>query len=156
MGESEEMGVQAVVCPKPRRLCLLSPSTTEPIRPFLWPVNHYSMSGDSGAGSELLDIIFTKGSCGDERSSTLIATSPPLFCGSPPVRAPNPVIQDAQFGTEAVLPFSLDVSFSSPSSAWKGNGQARTKFPYRPAGLRIEGFDCLSLDRGNCSISTKA
>ncbi|KAK9278088.1 hypothetical protein L1049_027646 [Liquidambar formosana] len=38
------------------------------------------------------------GGYGAEKSSTHVASSPPFFCGSPPSRASNPVIQDAQFG----------------------------------------------------------
>ncbi|XP_031374748.1 uncharacterized protein LOC116189290 [Punica granatum] len=156
MGGCEEMRMEAVVCPKPRRFGLLSPSMAEPIRPLRCHVNHHAMVGDSGAGSELLDMILSKGGYGGERSSTQVASSPPFFCGSPPVRAQNPVVQDARFGTETILPFSPASPTPLSSSACKGTGPARMQFGHKPAAVRIEGFDCLGRDRGNCSISAWA
>lgn len=38
MGGCEERRIEAVVCPKPRRFDLLSPSMAEPIRPLRYPV----------------------------------------------------------------------------------------------------------------------
>ncbi|KAK4776841.1 hypothetical protein SAY86_005529 [Trapa natans] len=148
--EEMEMEMEVVVCPKPRRFGLSDPSITEPITPFRYPASHQTMMGDAGAGSELLDIILSKGVCVYERTPFQVASPPPFFSGSPPVRAHNPVTQDAQFGTETVLPFSP--ALSSPSfSARKGNVPARMKFTPKPAAVRIEGFDC-----GSCSISARA
>ena len=156
-GSCEEMRMESVVCPKPRRLGLLNHSSFDnhirPFRPTPF-INYQSEIEDSEAGAELLDIIFPKGSCYPERSGCQVASSPPpYFCGSPPSRASNPVIQDEQFGNN-YSPFSL--APQSPSASSAARGCVRRKFGHSPAAVRIEGFDCLSRDRSNCSISAVA
>ncbi|KAL2321197.1 hypothetical protein Fmac_030166 [Flemingia macrophylla] len=152
----EEMRMESVVCPKPRRLGLLNHSTFDNhIRPFRPPfINYQSEIEDSGVGAELLDIILPKGGCYGEISGVQVDSSPPFFCGSPPSRASNPVIQDEQFGSgnENFVPFSL----APPSPSSSARGCVRMKFGHTPAAVRIEGFDCLSRDRRNCSISAVA
>ncbi|OMP02141.1 hypothetical protein COLO4_11306 [Corchorus olitorius] len=109
---------------------------------------------DSQAGTELLDIILTKGGYGAEKPSNQVASSPPYFCGSPPSRASNPLIQDAQFNMEKQqLPCLSSAAPPSPSSriAAAGGGCVRMKFGHKPAAVRIEGFDCLSRDRRSVS-----
>ncbi|KAJ0047569.1 hypothetical protein Pint_16483 [Pistacia integerrima] len=153
----EERSFDSVVCPKPRRLGLLKPAINDPIRHLRWPANHQSEIGDSKAGTELLDIILTKGIYGTEISDNQVASSPPpFFTGSPPTRTSNPLIQDAQFGIEKITaPLPLPAP-PSPSSRM-GGGCARMKFGHKPAAVRIEGFDCLSRDRRrNRSISAVA
>ncbi len=102
---------------------------------------------DSAAGNELLDIILSKGGCGAERpNNSQVALSPPYFCGSPPSRASNPLIEDAQFKGE-----------SSQASRIGGGGCVRTKFGAKPAAVRIEGFDCRNRERSRrCSVSAVA
>ncbi|XP_059455517.1 uncharacterized protein LOC132185758 [Corylus avellana] len=165
-GCKEEMRMEgySVVCPKPRRLDmgLFDPSSFNdhhfrPPSSFRWPINHQRETGDSRAGTELLDIILTKGNSA-ERSCNQVASSPPFFCGSPPSRASNPVIQDAQFFNEnATTPFPPPAAAAPPSpSARKGRGCVRMNFGHKPATVRVEGFDCLGTDRRNCSISAVA
>ncbi|EEF30224.1 uncharacterized protein LOC8271821 isoform X2 [Ricinus communis] len=146
----------SMVCPKPRRLGLLNPSLNDPFRPLRLPINHQTEMGDSKAGAELLDIILTKGGCGGERSSYQVPSSPPFYCGSPPSRASNPVIQDAQFGNEKIIPIPSSPGPLSPSARKGGGGCVRMTLGHKPAAVRIEGFDCLSRDRRNCSISAVA
>jgi len=154
--KEERMMDNLVVCPKPRRLGLSDPSFHDhyfrPSPSLRWPIIHRTEIGDSKAGTELLDIILTKGNCA-EKSCNPVASSPPFFSGSPPSRASNPVIQDEQFGNENVT--ALSPAPPSPS-ARKGRGCVRMKFGHSPAPVRIEGFDCLSTDRRNCSISAVA
>ncbi|KAF8390123.1 hypothetical protein HHK36_024645 [Tetracentron sinense] len=145
-----------VVCPKPRRLGFFHNAINDPIRPLRWHLSHQAELCDSKAGTELLDIILTKG------STTQVASSPPFFSGSPPSRAANPLIQDARFGEEKLTPWSPQqipgpsgLSPSPSSSARKG-GCVRTKFGHKPAPVRVEGFDCLDRDRRNCSIPAVA
>ncbi|KAJ4713393.1 Translocase subunit seca [Melia azedarach] len=153
-GYEEERRLDSMICPKPRRLGLLNPSINDPIRPLRWSANQQSEIGDSKAGTELLDIILTKGGgYGAEKSGNQVASSPPYFCGSPPSRSSNPLIQDAQFGKEKLTP--LSPAPPSPSSRM-GGGCVRVKYGHKPAAVRIEGFDCLSRDRRNCSISAVA
>lgn len=140
-----------MICPKPRRLGLLNPSINDSIRPLSRTAS--SEFGDSKAGTELLDLILTKGGYGTEKTGNQVASSPPYFCGSPPSRASNPLIQDAQFGNEKLAPPTP--APPSPSSRM-GGGCVRVKFGHKPAAVRIEGFDCLSRDRRNCSISAVA
>ncbi|KAL5573152.1 hypothetical protein UlMin_022749 [Ulmus minor] len=63
----------SVICPKPRRLGILNPSINDHIRTFRYPISV-------------------------EITNNQVALSPPFFCGSPPSRASNPIIQDEQFG----------------------------------------------------------
>lgn len=151
--------VEPVVCPKPRRFGMLNQSMDDIVRPLRRHINLHAEAGDSAAGTELLDIILTKGGYGGERFAASVASSPPFFCGSPPCRVSNPVIQDAQFGTEQFMPSSPAPPSPSSLSARKaggGAGAVRMKIGHKPAAVRIEGFDCLGRDRRNCSISALA
>lgn len=156
---------ETVVCPKPRRLGFLNHGVSDPIRPLRWHISHQSeLLSESKAGTDLLDIILPKGGCGAEQASAQVASSPPFFCGSPPSRVSNPLIQDARFGDEKftpVSPRSIPIPPSglpslSPSSSSRKGGCVRASFGNNPA-VRIEGFDCLDRDnRRNCSIPALA
>lgn len=153
----------SVVCPKPRRVA----PTNDASRPMRWHFGHHSDISDSRAGSELLDIILSKGVHGAERTNTQVASSPPFFCGSPPSRVSNPLIQDVRFREEKQLisPFSskpsspiqaaASGSASSPNSSARKVGCVRANFGSNPA-MRVEEFDCLDRDRRNCSIPALA
>ncbi|XP_077253765.1 uncharacterized protein LOC143892785 isoform X2 [Tasmannia lanceolata] len=142
-----------VVCPKPRRLGLLIPTVNDPVRPSRFHLSHPKESCDPKAERELIDII--KGVYGSDQIANQVASSPPYFCGSPPIRAANPLIHDARFGDEKVallspLPIPSGLS-PSPSTSGRKSGFVRNKFSHNPT-VRIEGFDCLDRDRRNCSI----
>lgn len=62
-----------------------------------------------------------------------VSSSPPFFFGSPPCRAPNPLVQDAHFRVE-----KPKTTVSSPSDS-ASRPSARS-----PAVVRVEGFDCRS------------
>ncbi|XP_008797839.2 uncharacterized protein LOC103712909 isoform X1 [Phoenix dactylifera] len=140
-----------VFCPKPRRLDPLSAAAAaaDPVRPLRWHASHQADLSDFKAGSELLDLFLTKG--GEQ-----VASSPPFFCGSPPSRAANPVVQDARFGEDRPpAPIAtLPVQSGSPMSPRKGC--VRAKFGLMPAAVRVEGFDCLNRDRRSHSITAVA
>ncbi|XP_074295624.1 uncharacterized protein LOC141623416 [Silene latifolia] len=150
----------SAVCPKPRRVGLNS-SVTDPSRPLRWHLGHQAEVYDARAGSELLDIMLSKGGQGNERANTQVASSPPFFSGSPPSRVSNPIIQDARFKVDKQLipPFSplpspiptTLGSASSPNTSVRKGGCVRPNFGNYPA-VRVEGFDCLDRDRHNCSI----
>ncbi|XP_015869877.1 uncharacterized protein LOC107407161 isoform X2 [Ziziphus jujuba] len=145
-----------VVCPKPRRVGILSNNMLKPLRLHM---SQQSELCDSKAGSELLDIILMKEGFGAEQSAGYVASSPPYFCGSPPSRAANPLVQDARFGDEKplpALPFASPSGLSSPSSAARKGGCVRMKYGLKPAAVRVEGFDCLNRDRQNSSIPAMA
>ncbi|KAL3575070.1 hypothetical protein D5086_023171 [Populus alba] len=133
--ERRMMMVESVVCPKPRKLLLLNPSLCEQIRPLRLSVNHHTEMADSKARAELLDIILTKGGNGGDKPGFQVASSPPFYCGSPPSRASNPVIQDVQFGNEKITPLSPapPSPSTSSSSARKGGSCVRMKFGDMPA-----------------------
>ncbi|OIS96399.1 PREDICTED: uncharacterized protein LOC109235686 [Nicotiana attenuata] len=147
-----------VVCPKPRRGGLFN------CAPFpLGQINNQEMEGcDLKAGTELLDIILTKGRYDVENSDLQLASSPPFFCGSPPNRTSNPLTQDAHFGDdnfvlvppiqESAVPAPSPPPPFSSSSRMTGGGCVRVKFGNNSAPVRIEGFNC----RGSCSISAVA
>ncbi|KAL3343589.1 hypothetical protein AABB24_027226 [Solanum stoloniferum] len=139
-----------LVCPKPRRNGLFN----EPIRPsrFLQINNQQPEGCDLKAGTELLDIILTKGNFDMETPNFDMASSPPFFLGSPPSRASNPLIQDSQFSNNNFVPIrAIPEAAAAPSppqpsaSARKsGGGCAPVKFGIKPATVRIEGFNCRS------------
>ncbi|KAJ4847930.1 hypothetical protein Tsubulata_031373 [Turnera subulata] len=156
-----------VVCPKPRRVGLLNSSSSSssaaavndhPVRSLRWHLSHQAELCDSKAGNDLLDIILTKGGYGVEQSCTQVASSPPFFCGSPPSRVANPLIQDARFGDEkpggSFSPF-MPAPAPSGSSSPRKAGLIRGNFGSKPA-VRVEGFDCLDRDSRNCSIPALA
>ncbi|KAJ7971220.1 Translocase subunit seca [Quillaja saponaria] len=148
-----------LICPKPRRVGVLA---NTPMRPLRWHPSHQAEIYDSKAGAELLDIILMKEGYGEQQCANQVALSPPYFCGSPPSRAANPLVKDAQFGNEKLTPISTSAipspsALSSPSSASrKGGGCVRMKFGQKPAAVRVEGFDCLNRDRQNSSIPAVA
>ncbi|KAL6969860.1 hypothetical protein U1Q18_043111 [Sarracenia purpurea var. burkii] len=153
---------ETVVCPKPRRLGLLNTGVNEPIRALRWHGSHHPEPCESKAGTDLLDIILPKGGYGAEQSCSQVASSPPFFSGSPPSRVSNPLIQDARFGDERFTPISprsipvpFGLSSSSPASSTRKGGCVRANFGNNPA-VRIEGFECLDIDRHNCSIPALA
>jgi hypothetical protein len=99
---------------------------------------------------DLLDLLLSKG----EESGL---SAPPLFCGSPPRRASNPVVRDSLFGTDCP-PVPAPVAARAcptprPSAAPSmsprgGSGCARARFGFQPPAVRVEGFDCLDGGRG--------
>lgn len=147
---------EAVVCPKPRRAGL-SGAINGPSRSIGWHFSQPAEHSDSKAGFELLDIILPKGggpSSFDRygtNNSTQVASSPPFFRGSPPSRVSNPLIQDARFVEEKLLP---NPSPSSPAPS--SGGRLKTNFGNKPT-VRVEGFDCLDRERSkNCKIPALA
>uniref|UniRef100_A0A0A9CM22 Uncharacterized protein n=1 Tax=Arundo donax TaxID=35708 RepID=A0A0A9CM22_ARUDO len=138
-------------CPKPRR----------PVAPLRC---HQSGSySDAGAGMDLLDLLLSKG---EESGLSAASPQPPLFCGSPPRRASNPVVHDSRFGMDCppmsmpmpALPVAAPMAASRPTprpsaapsmSPRSAAGCARTRFAFQPAAVRVEGFDCLDRNRGD-------
>ncbi|KAL8137541.1 hypothetical protein V2J09_003542 [Rumex salicifolius] len=164
---------EAVVCPKPRRLGLLDGTVNDPSRPLRWHLSYEADLSDSKSRSELLDIILAKGhgydvietNYNNNNSAQLGSSSPPFFCGSPPSRVSNPLIQDARFLEGSSLsssptpppPAGVSGSSLSPTSASaRKGGCVRASFGKNPA-VRIEGFDYLDRDRSrNCRIPALA
>ncbi|KAL6847259.1 hypothetical protein ACP4OV_023112 [Aristida adscensionis] len=139
-------------CPKPRR----------PVAPLRC---HQSGGySDAGAGMDLLDLLLSKG---EESGLSAASPQPPLFCGSPPRRASNPVVHDSRFGMDFPPMPALPVAAAAPAppppaasrpaprtpaappmSPRGAAGCARARFAFQPAAVRVEGFDCLDRGRG--------
>ncbi|MBA0747404.1 hypothetical protein Gogos_004318 [Gossypium gossypioides] len=144
----------AVVCPKPRRIGVPAINLTKPWRLH---TNHQADVSDSISGVELLDIILVNKDSGTEQEQA-IASSPPYFCGSPPSRSANPLVQDVRFGDERLghALWTLQTpSLLSSSSAGKGE-RVKMKFGLTSATVRVEGFDCLNRDGQNSRIPAMA
>ncbi|XP_011622574.1 uncharacterized protein LOC18432091 isoform X2 [Amborella trichopoda] len=145
---------EPVVCPKPRRIAPFNqPMYSDAVRPLRWQLSHPTDQMDSNASNELLDIILTKGE--------YVGCSPPYFCGSPPSRADNPLVQDARFIDGRESPVGRSNGYPSPSSSSatsssQRKGFVRASFGHKPAAVRVEGFDCLDRDRRRCSIPAMA
>ncbi|KAJ6910634.1 hypothetical protein NC652_021326 [Populus alba x Populus x berolinensis] len=181
-----------VVCPKPRRLGLLNDHPARSFRfqlshqselcdsiagtdfleiilaKYNFFISNYEIKkSELGRSHEQRQLFDHKGCYGMDNQSfcTQVSSSPPpFFCGSPPSRVANPLIQDARFGNEKFASFSpvtpippqmgLSSSSSSSSCPRKG-GLVRSSFGSKPV-VRIEGFDCLDRDCRNCSVPALA
>lgn len=127
-----ENGEDEVLCPRPRR-----PSNVNcPANEFMKPSRrHKSKSTARPEGVvcfELLDIFLSKGGY---RDVTSYGCSPPNFCGSPPTRAGNPLIHDAQFLHQRTTSnLSQQMSACGPTS-----------YSANPT-VRIEGFGSVGSD----------
>ncbi|KAL9323754.1 hypothetical protein ACSQ67_008611 [Phaseolus vulgaris] len=146
---------ESVICPQPRRVGVVS---NMPMRHLRWHFNQQAEDSDSKGGAELLEIMFKKESYGKEFSNQ-VASSPPFFCGSPPVRAANPLVQDARFRDgkhDPAFTTSSPSGLFSPSSASGKGGFVRMSFGLKPSAVRVEGFDCLNMDCQNSRIPTVA
>ncbi|XP_059287188.1 uncharacterized protein LOC132040555 [Lycium ferocissimum] len=143
VGFGEISESNGVVCPKPHKG---GPFITNP--PLLQINSQEVEDCDLKAGTELLDMILTKGRYDVEDSNFQLGSSPPFFCGSPPSRASNPLIQDSHFGNNNFLPIppvpespSPPPPFSSSDRVTRG-GCIRGKFGNNSTPVRIEGFNC--------------
>ena len=160
-------GRDSVICPKPRRHGFLNfAANDQPSRSFRWHLSCQVEPCDSdSSGSNPLDTILTKEvDCDMEQLCPPVDSSPPFFCGSPPSRVSNPLIQDARFGDDTFSPLSPSSWVvvpapsglpPSPSSSARRGGCVRANFGNSPA-VRVEGFDCLDRDSRNCSIPALA
>ncbi|GMI70688.1 hypothetical protein like AT1G68490 [Hibiscus trionum] len=136
---------ETMVCPKPRRLGLLNTSFNDhPVRSIRCQLSPQGEFCDSKPGSDVLDMILSKGGCGVEESRTRVE--------SPPSRVANPLIHDARFGD---APLSELSPIQPPSSSSRKGSCVWANFGNKPA-VRVEGFDCLDRDSRNCSIPTLA
>nr|XP_043628706.1 uncharacterized protein LOC122600110 [Erigeron canadensis] len=135
--------MNGVVCPKPRRFNPSIISISSPRSHHHHYSIHQTEMYETKAQTELLDMILTKEFYDVEKTNNLVSSSPPYFCGSPPSRASNPVVQDVQFGNEDMNPFSPVFEASPSSSARKGGGScARGQFGQKHPTVRVEGFKC--------------
>lgn len=122
---------------------------------------YFGIQVSSTSSNDLFWTSFQGGYGAEQPSSAQIASSPPFFCGSPPSRVANPLIQDARFGDEKLNPISPSIvaspgQSSSPSSSSRKGGCVRANFGDKPA-MRVEGFDCMKRDdRRNRSIPALA
>ncbi|XP_047332754.1 uncharacterized protein LOC124936309 [Impatiens glandulifera] len=148
--EMSASALNALVCPKPRRIVTLNSSTNGQIKPPRYQTSHQLKAAEVEGGNELFDFILPKGNFGSG-----VASSPPYFYGSPPSRTSNPITQDTRFVNNMYSSSPL----SSPAQtmlATSPSSCGRMKFVHKPAAKRVEGFDCLSRDLDNCSISAVA
>ncbi|KAG9155068.1 hypothetical protein Leryth_011054 [Lithospermum erythrorhizon] len=170
-GCGEEMMMRrnsVVICPKPRRVSRFDGVLNDNARSRRWHVSQQQQQDwcDTQAANELFDIILTKGASGGVEQQTVSAvvtvdSPPPLFCGSPPSRVSNPLIQDARFVNGKVTPVSPRAipvhpgMVSSPLTPTRKGGFMRENFGNNPI-VRVEGFDCLDRDRRVGGIPTLA
>ncbi|KAK6125439.1 hypothetical protein DH2020_040815 [Rehmannia glutinosa] len=126
----DPMAMGRVVCPKPRRANVYSPSMV-PLR------FHIRNDAESKSGAELLGLILKV----DYYISFIMRIfnhRPHFLLGSPPCRTQNPVVQDAHFGVE-----NLTFIRNSPTdSVSPRSAHGREQLGKKQAVVRIEGFDC--------------
>ncbi|PIN23734.1 hypothetical protein CDL12_03549 [Handroanthus impetiginosus] len=127
------MAMGRVVCPKTRRV---RPSNfTNSTVPFRFHLRNDVVVFDSKPVAELLDPIFHKEGFEGEHCA-IVSSSPPFFLGSPPCRAPNPLVHDAHFRIE-----NLSTTVPSPyDSGKRPSAHSKVKFGNKQAVVRVEGF----------------
>uniref|UniRef100_A0A0D9ZT14 Uncharacterized protein n=1 Tax=Oryza glumipatula TaxID=40148 RepID=A0A0D9ZT14_9ORYZ len=119
-----------LICPMPRRPSPRPPFLSDSINRTL-PVYR------ADSASDVLDLILSKN---DPDVDTDSSTQVGFFCGSPPVRANNPIVHDPQFGKNIPSFSPLGSSFGKKSA-----GRAEVGSPSCGASspkVRIEGFAC--------------
>ncbi|EPS58186.1 hypothetical protein M569_16630 [Genlisea aurea] len=151
---SSYISEKMVVCPKPRRLGLPRATTiseSSPM-PIIWQPSGFDSKAGSDPSSDII-LMMKGGGCESDQSSIH-----PFFSGSPPSRAPNPLIQDFRFASTRPILTRSDVLLPSPTSSSSTPGKSicgRSTFSDGPS-VRIEGFDCLDRDRRKFGIPTLA
>ncbi|XP_047095700.1 uncharacterized protein LOC124708072 isoform X1 [Lolium rigidum] len=127
-----------VICPQPRRLSR-PPFLMEPVTRASAKPNGTLQVYRADSASDILDLILSKN---DPDVDTDPGSQVTFFCGSPPVRTNNPVVNDPQFGRNTP---SFSPLGSSPFSKMLG-GRAEVGSPSCGASsspkVRIEGFAC--------------
>ncbi|KAH7352433.1 hypothetical protein KP509_19G044800 [Ceratopteris richardii] len=123
---STESADEKIICPKPQRVAVSNLRSVDAIKPMRHVRSMSPVERDgSDAGCEILDIFLRKSS-----PFAAFGCSPPIFSGSPPSRATNPLVRDTQF-LRSHYP-TVDRQVSVPSNV-----------PAKPAPIvRVEGFDC--------------
>lgn len=123
---------EEVLCPRPRRPTTVNCPTNEFMKPHRRQKSKSTARQDGVVCFELLDIFLSKGGYRDVSS---YGCSPPNFCGSPPNRAGNPLIHDAQFlHQRSTSNLSQQMNACGPSS-----------YSANPT-VRIEGFGSVGSD----------
>ncbi|GLJ46227.1 hypothetical protein SUGI_0973910 [Cryptomeria japonica] len=130
-GIHKDMSQKQVICPEPRRAPVVDSLVDELHKTCCWPPSNSMVQDEGDAGREILDIFLRKSGYGDSNGSV------PYFCGSPPVRAHNPLVNDVKF-VRKDLP-SPSVSLTQKSSCGASYGT-------NPS-VRVEGFACSSSEK---------
>eukprot|EP01018_Ginkgo_biloba_P003181 Gb_22323 [translate_table: standard] len=130
-----------VICPKPRRMAVAPCAAKEIYRSCRRSPSQSTARCEGEPGYEILDIFLSKSGYGDQG---IVNSSLPYFCGSPPSRTDNPLVQDVQFISKGIPPSSLVSQKSSCGSSFGAN----------PC-IRVEGFASSSSD-SHCGVLTLA
>ena len=123
----DPMAMYRVVCPKPRRVAPPNLNTVS-LAPSRFHIRNNAESND---GAELLGQILRQ----DHYEA--LSLSPPFSFGSPPSRAQNPLVQDADFRVEKL---TLLRETSTDSSSEQFNHAREKLGKKQAAALRVEGF----------------
>jgi hypothetical protein len=99
-------------------------------------------------------------SCSWQGEEGGLSAASPLFCGSPPRRASNPVVRDSLFGMDRP-PTPVPAAYPAPrpsaaAPSMSPRGCARARFGFQTPAVRVEGFDCLDGGRGGHGITAMA
>ncbi|XP_008797093.2 uncharacterized protein LOC103712367 isoform X2 [Phoenix dactylifera] len=129
-----------LICPQPRRPtrvpCFMDNLNRIGPKPkSILPVHR----GD--CGPEILDIILNKD---DPDGDSDMNNQAGFFCGSPPVRTNNPVVQDAKFAKQTrdlASPLGNSFGIKPAGRVERGSPSCGSSFGGSPK-ARIEGFAC--------------
>lgn len=128
-----------VICPKPLRMAV-APCTAKEIYRSRCRIQSQSTLRCEGEPSyEILDIFLNKSGSGDQAN---VNSSLPYFCGSPPSRSANPLVNDVQFIENGIPPSPVMVSQQSSCGSSIGSNHPS---------VRIEGF-ASSSSESHCSV----
>jgi hypothetical protein len=94
-------------------------------------------------------------SCSWQGEEGGLSAASPLFCGSPPRRASNPVVRDSLFGMDRP-PTPVPAAYPAAAPSMSPRGCARARFGFQTPAVRVEDFDCLDGGRGGHGITAMA
>ncbi|KAI5066395.1 hypothetical protein GOP47_0019019 [Adiantum capillus-veneris] len=137
------MGNMELACPRPLHpMMRMGAGDIQTCRPFRKLTSCASLLAEGEPGHEILDILLDEACLRDVSGSPIGFT--PFCCGSPPVRASNPLIHDVHFTQKKAIPSPLFlpqnyICKTGGNSSYKKSSSCSTPYGSKPF-VRIEGF----------------
>ncbi|KAI3878714.1 hypothetical protein MKX03_007176 [Papaver bracteatum] len=149
-------GQAEVLCPQPRR-AIRTPYTVDSLERLCCTLRGESPTPRKDPSLDFLSLFFSKDRLEDDLD-TDNSSQIGFFCGSPPVRAGNPLVHDVQFVRQtSTLSSPLGNSFGAKGSSARADRApscGKSSFSGKPV-VRVEGFSCGG-SKSNCVVSARA
>ncbi|MCL7041527.1 hypothetical protein MKW94_003493 [Papaver nudicaule] len=145
-----------ILCPQPRRAVRI-PYAADSLERLCCTLRGESPTPRKDASLDILSLFFCKDRSEDDLD-TDNGSQIGFFCGSPPIRADNPLVHDVQFVRQtSTLSSPLGNSFGAKGSsarAERAPSCGKSSFGGKPV-VRVEGFSCGG-SKSNCIVSARA